>query len=284
MIAADTTLADLAERYDVFFIDQFGVLHDGQSPYPGAVDALSWLTAIGKRTILISNSGKRSKQNVERLRSLGFAENSYESMLSSGELAWTMLSENRFGDLIGGETKCLLLARGGDRSAIAGLKVRQARSADDADVILLAGSRGDEISLADYAALLGIAAERRVPCLCTNPDKLMLTPSGLRFGAGAIADMYEQLGGPVTRIGKPFPAIYDAALRLTGYPPKATVCCIGDSIEHDIAGGRSAGLKTALVRTGIHGAAGEDELTALCETFGATPDHRLIAFAPPEGQ
>src|SRR6185312_16969519 len=62
-IAGPETAADLrslAQRFDVFFVDQFGVLHDGSAPYPGAVAALSSLKAAGKKIVLVSNSGKRA--------------------------------------------------------------------------------------------------------------------------------------------------------------------------------------------------------------------------------
>ncbi len=65
-----------------------------------------------------------------------------------------------------------------------------------------------------------------------------------RAGAGAIASLYEELGGKVTWIGKPYPAIYRHAARLIGSPQR--ILCIGDSAEHDVAGGRNAGSRRFL--------------------------------------
>ncbi|WP_292218771.1 TIGR01459 family HAD-type hydrolase, partial [Mesorhizobium sp.] len=73
----------LAERYDVFLLDQFGVLHDGQQPYAGAVEALSALKRAGKTVVLISNSGKRAEPNERRLKKLGFEEASWDHFVSS---------------------------------------------------------------------------------------------------------------------------------------------------------------------------------------------------------
>ncbi|TIX25033.1 MAG: TIGR01459 family HAD-type hydrolase, partial [Mesorhizobium sp.] len=127
-----------------------------------------------------------------------------------------------------------------------------------------------------YRRLLGPAAARQVPCFCTNPDRIMLTAVGPRFGAGEIADLYERLGGSVTRIGKPYPAIYEAALALAGNPDRHDVVCVGDSVEHDIAGGQAAGVATALVLSGILVDSGDP--AGLLDEFNAHADYMLDAF------
>jgi HAD superfamily hydrolase (TIGR01459 family) len=88
-----------------------------------------------------------------------------------------------------------------------------------------------------------------IPAICCNPDKLMLTKTGLQPAPGAIAALYENMGGEVRWIGKPYAEIYAEALKLIGNPKH--VLCIGDSAEHDVAGGRGAGLATLLVMTGV---------------------------------
>ncbi|PLP58313.1 TIGR01459 family HAD-type hydrolase [Mesorhizobium loti] len=268
-------IRDLADRFDVFILDQFGVLHDGTTPYPGAVETLVRLKQAGKSTLLLSNSGKRSAPNEARLERLGFIPGSWGHFLSSGEVAWQSLHKSLAG---GKKVRCLLVARDGDRSAIEDLPLTLVDSGLEADIVLLAASEGDRFDLDHYRRLLEPAASRGVVCLCTNPDKIMLTSVGPRFGAGAIAELYVELGGPVTWIGKPFAEIYAAALTLLGNPDPARVVCVGDSIEHDIAGGRGAGLSTALVTTGILETATVTEKQQLYAEHGATPDFLLRAF------
>lgn len=269
-------VAALAERYDVFLLDQFGVLHDGQQPYPGAVEALSALKRAGKMVALISNSGKRAEPNERRLLKLGFEAGSWDHFVSSGEVAWRIFKDMaREGTLRSG-TRCLLISRDGDRSAIEDLPLALTEHGDDAELVLIAASEGDRYDLDHYRGLLGPAAARQVPCFCTNPDRIMLTAVGPRFGAGEIADLYERLGGSATRIGKPYPAIYEAALALAGNPDRHDVVCIGDSVEHDIAGGQAAGVATALVLSGILVDSGDP--AGLLDEFNAHPDYMLDAF------
>jgi HAD superfamily hydrolase (TIGR01459 family) len=269
MTAAVAGLREFAARYDAFFIDQFGVLHDGAAPYPDAIETLLRLTEAGKSVLLLSNSGKRSAPNEARLERLGFPRESWTYFLSSGEVAWSILAAEATD---GPRRRCLLIARDGDRSAIDGLPLDLTEDGADCALVLIAASEGDEKSLDDYATLLAPAAARRVPAYCTNPDDHMLTPRGLRFGAGRIARLYESLGGEVTWIGKPFPAIYAAARRAVGGIDPARILCVGDSIEHDIVGARRAGLPSWLVTGGIHAGLREDDFEARYAAAGAIPD------------
>lgn len=270
-------LAEIVDRYDAFLIDQFGVLRDGRGPYPGAAETLVRLKDRGKRVIILSNSGKRSAENDRRLVDLGFVAGSWDWFLTSGEVAWQLLKkESRQAG--GTAKKCLLISRDHDLSPMTGLDLKRAASGADADVVLLAGSEGDMLPLSHYEALLAPAARRGVPCLCTNPDKVMLTASGTAFGAGRIAELYEELGGTVRWIGKPFKDIYDFALDFLGRPDPSRVCAIGDSIEHDIAGAASARLGSVLVTTGILERASSDERQKLFAEHGATPDFILPKF------
>lgn len=268
-------LAALAGRHDIFLVDQFGVLHDGTAPYSGAVEALATLRAAGRRVVLLSNSGKRSAPNEARLLRLGFRPGSWDLFLSSGEVAWRRLAGQLDSPALAPGTRCLLIARDGDTSATDGLPLRLADDGGEADVILLAGSEGDRYPLDHYRALLAPAAARGVPCLCTNPDRIMLTAVGPRFGAGQIAELYAGLGGPVTWIGKPYPEIYRVALEAIG---PGNPVAIGDSLEHDIAGARGAGIASALVRSGILADLDPAALEGAFAAEGATPDYLLPGF------
>jgi HAD superfamily hydrolase (TIGR01459 family) len=259
----------IADRYDLFILDQFGVLHDGVAPYPGALQCLVELRRLGKQIVILSNSGKRSDKNEKRLEKLGFTSCPWDLFMSSGEVAWRQLAAS------GASQSCYLISRDGDRSAIDGLSVSIAANPEDADIILLTASEGDRFEISHYEGLLSRAAERRIPCLCTNPDRIMLTPSGQKFGAGRIAELYASMGGSVIFVGKPYPAIYEAALLAMGNPNKSRVVCIGDSVEHDVAGASNSSLASALVRTGIHARASEDELNGEFNHYKVQPDFVL---------
>lgn len=269
---------DLAGRFTTFFVDQYGVLHDGTRPYPGAIDALRRLKAAGRRVVLLSNSGRSADYNAQRVEALGFARDSYDLFVTSGDVALAVLHSGTFPVSPGPSARCLVVSSGEDRGFAGALGFAEAADGQDADIVIIAGSRGHLIPIEQYRDLLAPAARRGVPALCTNPDKVMLTPLGLAFGAGHIAEMYEALGGAVTWIGKPHALMYRHAAALAGVDDPAQVVCIGDSIEHDVAGARAFGAAAALVRTGIHSDLPETELTQEYAAHGATPDILLPGF------
>ena len=275
-----TSLAHLADQFDAFFIDQFGVLIDGKLAYDGAADALKILRASGTQNLLLSNSGKRSEPNEIRLTKLGFDRSSYQMVLTSGEVAYRELSA-RLGRSIQKGALVFVISRDLDHSCVDGLEIIVTSNISEASLIIIAGSEGDRFSLETYEKLLKDPAKANVPCWCTNPDTHMLTQEGTTFGAGQIARLYAQLGGTVQWFGKPHPAIYHMALEVlsTAKPQPKKVLCIGDSIEHDIAGGHRAGLKTALVRTGIYKDTSLDELKSMAQNHKAAPDYIIPVFA-----
>jgi len=280
-------LRSVAERTDTFLVDQWGVLHDGTRPYAGALTCLKALRDRGKNVVVISNSGKRAADNARRLTEIGFPPDSFRGVVTSGELTWQALKEprDRFFASLG--RRCLLLSRGGDRSIVEGLPLQLVETAAEADFVLLSGSDAPEKNLADYDKLLAPAAERKLPLICANPDVTAITAEDFVAGPGAIARRYQDLGGQVRCVGKPDPEIFEKALAEAGHPSPARVAVIGDSLQHDIAGGRGAGLTTVLVTGGIHRPAfetansAEEVLAALeplAEDHGLWPDWVVPAF------
>ena len=271
-------LRESIEDFDVYLLDQFGVLHDGVRPYPGVAEALEALHDAGKKLVILTNSGKRSAPNLERLAALGVPRATIYGVMSSGEVAWRRLRDGAFVSGVGRARKIAIIGRGGDDYGFGGLDVTFVASPDEADFLLILGSDAPRTSLDDYAALLRGAAARGVPALCANPDIWMLTPHGLCPAPGAIARTYQEIGGDVRYIGKPFGAIYEDALKLCADVPKTRVVAVGDSVAHDIYGACDFGIASVLVRTGVLAEASDERLTALFEEEHATPTFLLSQF------
>jgi HAD superfamily hydrolase (TIGR01459 family) len=269
----------LSCSFSVFFFDQFGVLHDGSRPYPGAVDALKALKAQGARVVILSNSGKSGQANAKRMEALGFARDLYDHFLTSGDVAKAALLGGELPLALGPETRCLTLSSSPENDLADALGLASTQDAAEADLLIISGSQGDRIPLREYERRIAPAAQRWAPCVCTNPDRLMLTSEGAHPGAGAIAALYEELGGVVTWIGKPYHSIYAAAARLVGSPAPHDVLCIGDSVEHDIVGARRFGAAAALVRTGVLADFSEVELASEFARHGVVPDAVLADLA-----
>ena len=189
-------LRDLISEFDGFVIDQYGVLHDGVRAYAGAIAALEAIRAAGKRAVLMTNSGKSAAANEERLARLGFARELYAALVSSGEAARLGMRGQRVRTRLrpGRQGACHRPDRrdyGLDRFPLQPVDLAVA------DALLILGSDAPRVSLDEYSERLKPAAARNLPALCANPDLLMLTKSGQQPAPGAIARVYETLGGKV---------------------------------------------------------------------------------------
>ncbi len=288
-IAAYAGLRDLVDRYDAFILDLWGVIHDGQTPYPDAVATLAALRAAGRPTIMLSNAPRRSVVVEEAMTAMGIDRGLYDQVLTSGEAVRMELESRRDPFYAGLGERVWFLGRAGDESVLEGLPGY--RMVDDmaaADWVLDTGPRSFEQTLDDLEPELRALAARRLPLVCANPDRVVIRAGKRIICAGAMADRYTELGGgPVNWRGKPDRAVYDLCLERLGGPDRGRVATIGDSFHTDIAGGRAAGIDPILCTAGIHGddlgvGYGEQAepaaVAALAEREGVRPAGYIPAF------
>ena len=86
------SISDIISQYDVFILDQWGVMHDGYKGYDHAINAVEKLIKENKKLIIISNSSKRKDSSIGRLKSLGFDKNHFIEVMTSGEMIWQEIS------------------------------------------------------------------------------------------------------------------------------------------------------------------------------------------------
>jgi len=273
-------LKSLADDYDLFLVDQWGVLHDGQKALPGAAECLRRLMGLGKQVVILSNSGKRAQLNVQRLEDLGIPRECYSQLVTSGEVARDCLARGIHPFTADLGRRCLLWSNGADATLLEGLDIEPVRRMGDADFILLAGV-DDAKPMAFYETELHQARMQGIPLVCANPDTVRFSSHGLTFSAGEVAHRYESMGGKVHYIGKPHASIYEYCRSLLPqFAPERTLA-IGDSCFHDVMGGAKAGVHTAFVTGGIHRAEFSglqsdaqclDVVAAIAKDYGVRPD------------
>ncbi|NLS69526.1 TIGR01459 family HAD-type hydrolase [Bradyrhizobium brasilense] len=255
MKADATAIAGLhaiADRFDHVLLDQWGTLHEGLAVFPAALECVARLREAGKRILILSNSGKRAGSNQRRLATLGLPPDAYDGVLSSGEVTWRGLHAREQAPFAELGRACFLISRDGDRSIVDGTDLVVVSNMREADFILLGGLDDDAAEPERWREPLATAAARRLPMLCANPDLVMFGVAGLIPAPGALAAFYHSLGGTVLFVGKPHPPMFAAALDQLGRPPPDRILVIGDSLDHDIAGGRTAGMLTLLIGSGAH--------------------------------
>ena len=256
-------LATIADRYDAFVLDVWGVLHDGVRPYPRVVPALERLKAAGKRTCLLSNAPMRADTVARRVDQIGVPRVLFGPVMSSGEEVWQELhrrTDPSLGD------RCLWMGPARHLGMQAGLDLRFTDDAGTADFILNTGPDDLDDDATVLRPALTQAAERKLTMICANADLYVVHASARIVCAGRVAQIYEQMGGDVRWHGKPFPSVYRSCFKLLGDPDRSRVLAIGDSLRTDIAGAARAGIDSLMIASGID-----------AELFGPPPwpEHRL---------
>ena len=88
-------LTAVADQYDLFIIDQWGVLHDGVNPHEGAVEVLRALRKAGKTITILSNSSRRCSITVKHMSEMGFTSDLFDHCVTSGEEVWCALHDKK---------------------------------------------------------------------------------------------------------------------------------------------------------------------------------------------
>lgn len=245
-------LAEMADDYDLFILDLWGVIHDGVTVYPGAVNCLLRLRQRGARVVLLSNAARPSASVALHLTELGIEAELYDWLLTSGEATANIIASRATGT--GAQARPAYFHLGPERcqstlDACGGREV----DIEVAEIIICTGLFDDKTEQAeDYRDLLAGAAARELPMICANPDVVANRGGQMIPCAGSVAAFYEQLGGKVQRFGKPFPPVFDRLFAESPGIARNRAVMIGDNLATDIRGARQAGIDSIWIGGGIH--------------------------------
>jgi HAD superfamily hydrolase (TIGR01459 family) len=243
-------LRDLVSSVDVVLSDIWGVVHNGLEAFPEACEALHQFRQGGGTVILITNAPRPADSVQRQLRKLHVADDSYDAIVSSGDLTRHFIADHP-------GRKIYWVGPERDSSIHRGLDAVLA-PLEAADYIVCTGLFDDETESAeDYRSMLLKARERRLTLICANPDIVVERGDRLIYCAGAVAELYRELGGEVIFYGKPHRPIYQRAIELAAgrqsHPIELhRVLAIGDSVRTDLAGAHGFGIDCLFVTRGIH--------------------------------
>src|SRR5712675_2056439 len=266
-------LRDVVVGVDVVLSDSCGVVHNGLVAFPEACEALHRFRARGGTVILITNAPRPADSVQRQLRKLGVADDTYDAIVSSGDLTRHFVADHP-------GRKVFWLGPERDNSIYRGLDPELA-PLEQADYIVCTGLFDDETESAeDYRAMMMQARERKLTLVCANPDIVVERGDRLIYCAGAIAELYRELGGEAIFYGKPHRPIYERAMALAaerrGRPTSLDrVLAIGDSVRTDLTGALGFGIDCLFLTRGIHSEEfeGIDQLdpASVKELFGHPP-------------
>ena len=250
------SITDIISLYDVFILDQWGVMHDGYKGYDHAINSVEKLIKENKKLIIISNSSKRKTSSISRLKSLGFDKNHFIEVMTSGEMIWQEIETSIY--KYGNDLKnCFHIY---DKSKEDGLEFRNGlekfnfvSKVNDANFIL-ACTPFENTKPIDYIPILKDAVDMNLLMFCANPDFVTIEKNNDKnmYCMGTIADLYDHMGGRVVILGKPSKEIYKVSCKKIQDFNKSKIVAIGDSLDHDILGANNFNIDSVLISSGIH--------------------------------
>ena len=245
--------AEISDRYDAAFVDLWGCLHNGIAAFPAAVAAMQGFRARGGKVVLVTNAPRPRGPVAVQIERLGIPADAWDVIATSGDSARAAMFTGVVGD------KVWFIGEATDRSFFEPLKIlenpvtiTQVELAE-ATGIVCSGPFDPHADPAVYRPQFLLAKTKGLKLLCANPDIVVDRGESREWCAGALAQLYTEMGGESLYFGKPYPPIYDLARRRLAALglSDARIICIGDGIKTDIQGAMGEDLDSLFITGGL---------------------------------
>ena len=234
-------LKSIAENYDIFYIDLWGVIHNGINLHKNAIFALEEITKAKKKYVLLTNAPRPSKTVRSFLEKMGMSIEIRKNVYSSGEAALTYLRKNLL------DKKFYHVGPPRDFDLFLDFKNNKTEDIKESVYLLCTGlfeEQNEDLNY--YKELLKEHINKKM--ICTNPDLIVDRGDKRELCAGSVALVFEKLGGEVVYYGKPFPEVYNQSINNKG----KKILSIGDNLNTDIKGANFLNYDSLLISNGVH--------------------------------
>ena len=234
-------LRSIVGNYDIFYIDLWGVIHNGISLNKNAIEALEEITKVKKQYVLLTNAPRPNKTVKSFLKKMGMSDEIRKNVYSSGEAALSYLKKNLIGK------KFYHLGPSRDFDLFLDFKKDKTTNIKESTYLLCTGlfkEEGEDLNY--YKELFKDHINKKM--ICTNPDLIVDRGEKRELCAGSVALVFEKMGGEVIYFGKPFPEVYNQSID----NKKKRVLSIGDNLNTDIKGANLLNYDSLIISNGVH--------------------------------
>ncbi len=246
---------EIVNNFDLFYIDIWGVLHNGIKLNLEAVEVLSKLENLGKEYVLLTNAPRPNSDVIKFLKKLGLDDEKSSNVYTSGQVSLDYLNKEKK------DLKFFHLGPERDFNLFKDFKSYKQNKVEDADYIICTGLFDEYESLQFYKKFLSPFTDKEM--VCTNPDLIVDRGDVTEYCAGSVANIFEEMGGKVKYFGKPYPLVYEKSIN----NKSKSVLCIGDNLNTDIKGANLQNFNSLFILNGIHRKENQNELNKLFEKY-----------------
>jgi HAD superfamily hydrolase (TIGR01459 family) len=234
-------LKSIAENYDIFYIDLWGVVHNGITLHKNAIEALEEITKAKKKYVLLTNAPRPNKTVKLSLEKMGMNKEIIKNVYSSGEAALGYLKKNLT------DEKFYHLGPSKDFDLFLDFKKNKTIDIKESFYLLCTGLFEEQSEDLDYyKELLKEHVNKKM--ICTNPDLIVDKGDKRELCAGSIALLFDKMGGKVIYFGKPFPEVYNQSIN----NKEKKILSIGDNLNTDIKGANLLKYDSMIISNGVH--------------------------------
>lgn len=250
-----SALSEISERYEALFVDLWGCVHNGVTAFPEAVTALQDYRAKGGIVVLVTNAPRSRHEVAKQLVRFGVPEDAYDDIATSGDSGRSAMFQGAVG------SKVWFIGQPHDQpffaplSLIADPVTIEQVDLDEAEGIICCGPFDPHADPSVMRPQFLLAKQKGLKLLCANPDLVVDRGETREWCAGALAQLYTEMGGDSLYFGKPHPPIYDLARRrlaaLKPDIPDLSILAIGDGPHTDILGAMGEDFDSLFITGGL---------------------------------
>ena len=234
-------LSSIADNYQLFYVDLWGVIHNGISLYNDAILALKEISKKKKDYVLLTNAPRPNTTVKIFLEKLGMEKEIREHVFTSGEAALNYLKKNFI------DKSFFHVGPPRDFDLFKDFNKMRLNEIEHSEYILCTGLFDNHREdLQYYKSLFENNLKKKM--ICTNPDLIVDRGNVRELCAGSVAMVFEKMGGEVVYFGKPYPEVYNQSID----NKNKRVLSIGDNLNTDIKGANLQNFDSLIISNGIH--------------------------------
>tara|TARA_Y100000816_G_C25968791_1_gene505539 strand:+ start:51 stop:866 length:816 start_codon:yes stop_codon:yes gene_type:complete len=233
-------LRSIFNQYNLFYIDIWGVIHNGVKIYNDSLEVLQNLKNENKEFVLLTNAPRPNLTVINFLKKIGLKD-FHENVYTSGEASLKFLLNNFI------DQKFFHIGQVKDFDLFRKFNQNKVNRIEESDYIICTGLFENKMTNLDYYKdTLKEQLEKKF--ICTNPDLIVDKGNVREYCAGSVAKAFEEIGGKVIYFGKPYSPVYNLSANISN----KNVLCIGDNMNTDIKGANNQNFDSLLITSGIH--------------------------------